>query len=604
MADSKKTNFTYRVNTKTPTEVEEWLATKPENLSYPEFVNAAIMVARSRESDSDLDLETVTNSLAEMVSAGGTANPAGAAGSSASPEEVAQAVSPVISQDGEMTRSHIDEAVSQLSEQIGSIHIPSPYAATAPTDGLGLEPSGATGIDAEEVAQSVAESVTESVTEAVAESVTDSVADAVTSAVQEDGDKTRESVDSLAQSVDRMGKDMSDILEIMQSAGDATGESQSDTSTNIIPDGQLTEDDLNFAVQRIKDTIRTDGQKTRNAIIAKIEQSIPEKEDAPIADAAVQPGLTSEDMQAMCDLIKQSNQAMIESLEQKIEAIQQAEAQGSRDIVFDEETTSFFKRIHSSVASILIRVDAMQAQLEHIQKMVERNGSTIRTMSRAVTPDDGRAVLPGGNQFGDATLFAASPEIEELESASSWDATRKRWENADDRVAEQTLENPLGEVAQGDGDALVAEQPVANDSDIVTIGGKVVTPTAEEEPKGQGDGLDLSSPEAIFGNILNGLLPSDSSGSDNGGTQERKPRITVPKRRRSHHRPVEEKPADGAEEAPADDDIMQPTGKIPVVSPGAESVDDIIDGLDFDSVGAVTGDPDELLTDTLQNLLG
>jgi hypothetical protein len=51
------------------------------------------------------------------------------------------------------------------------------------------------------------------------------------------------------------------------------------------------------------------------------------------------------------------------------------------------------------------------------------------------------------------------------------------------------------------------------------------------------------------------------------------------------------------------DDVMQPTGAIPVSSPGAESVDAIIDGIDFNNVGSVVSDPDELLTDTLQSLL-
>lgn len=623
MADSKKTNFTYRVNTKTPAEVEEWLATKPDGLSYPEFVNAAIMVARAKEEGSDLDLDTITSSLAEMVNAGVAARPAGGgAVASISADEVASAVKPIVSQDGEATRSHIDEVADRLGQQIEAISesaTPSPFDdAFAPESGIRqatqVTPAD---IDAEEIAQSVSESVTESVSESVAEAVSDAVADAV----QEDGEKTRDAVSGLAGSVDKVGEDVASILEALQSSSvpsSVTVEAEigeTDDSPNIVEDGQLGEDDLNFAVQRIKDTMRTDGQKTRNAIIDKID-----KIDKSIADQAQEivdilatkadkddepapQGISSEDMQAIADAIRQSNEMMLEAMDEKIAAIQQAEAQGSRDIVFDEATTSFFKRIHNSVASILIRVDAMQAQLEHIQKIVERSGSTLRTMSRGEAIDDGRSIVSSRSQFGDTSMFSNAPEIEEVDDAAL--VGMKPWDSRDGG-----MRGAIPEDAAGDGLFPFAEEPAADDQPAEPAE-EPRSMTASTET-GVPFGFDTGSSslmEDIFGKLDE--EPKAQTAEDKTEKPEKPerkgPRISVPKRHRGHHVPVAEEEPVAAEEPQEPLDkfgLMQPSASVPTASPSAEPLDSIIDGLDLGNVASVASDPDELLTDALQSLLG
>lgn len=610
MADSKKTNFTYRVNTKTPAEVEEWLATKPDGLSYPEFVNAAIMVARSKEEGSEIDLDAITSSLADMVAKQGVA-PAGQApqGASASPEEVAEAVEPVVERDGERTRRHIDEAVESIGQMLDSMPQPEAGqggASTSIDEAVVTVPSPEVDLsgvaskdDLADLAQSVSTTLGES--------------------VETDGERTRDAIGRVDEKVDA-------ILEAMQSASvepmaegaDPAG-GEPDDGPNVVEDGTLTEEDINFAVQRIKDTIRTDGQKTRNAIVSKLDQtvaSLPKPEEP-------RPAISPDEMHELFESLRQSNQAMLESLERKLEKAQPSGAQGTSDIVFDEATTSFFKRIHSSVSSILIRVDAMQAQLEHIQKIVERNGSTLRTMSRGDQPDDGRVILPSINQFDDASLFDDAPEIEDLPSDSGRIPKWHREQPAKDPVAEPAPDGPIDFSDPGSPDDGHSQRHPVISGIMDNLMSMTEPYLAASEPSP--DQVTPSSND-VFVSLLGDVAKAEGSqtedvaerpeeGDEEKGDapKERRPRISVPRRRRSpfhggaHGSADDEAKVDegGNEPTPlTHDDVMQPTGAVPASSPGAEPVEEIIDGLDFDSVGSVASDPDELLTDTLQSLLG
>lgn len=667
MADSKAINYTYRENTKTPPEVSQWLRTKPENLSYPEFTNAAVMVALGVEEGSELDLDSITNSLSDMVSKGvAPSGGAPAAAASVSPDDVASAIRPAISQDGDLTRRRIEEAVDDLGQRIDAL-------AVRPAEGVTSGEGGGSGVaDATAAAVPVAPVVdldgiarTDEVRQSI-ESAVSGVSEAVSAEGQATRDAVRESVkesaEGMAEAISRVDGKVDTILDAIQSAGgdlaEATGTAPADDGPNVIEDGSLTEEDLNFAVQRMKDTIRTEEQKTRNAIITKVDQAV-----AGIpAPADPQPAMDPAEMREMFESIKQSQALMLQSVDRKIDELKEEGAgrASSPDIVFDEATTAFFKRIHNSVSSILIRVDAMQAQLEHIQKIVERNGSAIRTLSRSnAAAEDSRLVMAGTSQFGDASEFIDSPEIEGLTSDSgrihSWQLRGDDAQNDDgvpqDDGAPSLADDPDALISAVDADlqgsAPYVPSDEATDGNAVLrslLGGVTTSRLGNEADMPDGTNGDSEETDGTGFVPMGGDEPAEVTPADRTehvpGTEvadeaegSHRPRITVPHRRHSSHAGLHH--AEGGAEAVSGDgtisgdvatagDVMGaadaeslaptqpmpmgagevPAGQAHVPSPSSESVDDLIDGLDLGNVGSMASDPDELLTDTLQSLLG
>lgn len=613
MADSKK--FTYRVNTKTPDEVKEWLDSKPDGVSSPDFINSAILVALAKDENSDVDIDTVMTRLQEM-----TANPTSAGkggGSSVSPDELAQAVSSVIEDDGKRTRQRVEEAIGgigdaveqAIGERLDRMSEAVAQSGGDATAGLAMSP--------EDISQTVSQAVSQGMSGISLDGSLDGVAESI----REDGDRTREAVSEVAGAVSGVDEKVSTILEAIQSAGGDAGEALGTEATgddddpDIIKDGSLTEEDLDFAVRRLKDTVRTDGQKTRNALAQKIDaiaSEMPQPE-------APQPSVSLEQMQAMFDELREGNKAMLAAVEKHMEE-GGSQSQGSKDIVFDEATTVFFKRIHNSVSSILIRVDAMQAQLDHIQKIVERNGSNIRTIARGADSDSDKIVIPGRPQYGDATDFADAPMVEEMPDeplAIAWDDEQEpsgavgginfgmpdeeapTAQDASDGISEDVAyTEPRKPYVPG------AEPSPTRDDVLMSLLGDN-RPSHDGDASGQ-DGDTTPADDEGRGNEASGDAVGDAGAAAEATKDDaqpaRKPRVTVPRRRYQHGirgASHDETTSDGATTTPSQDG-----GDDRGASSVMDDFDDIIGKMDYDSVGDGNADPDGLLADTLKNLLG
>ena len=258
--------------------------------------------------------------VAQNVAAGSAPVAAGTGGVTASE------VRSIVSDDGALTREAIRDLSAGASGEAGDANV-------------GLSLNALSMEDAESLAQSLIE------------------------AVEHDGAVTRKAMETLSQT-------LSDIRDVREDAG-TTESDETETATR-------SDADLERIVTRLKDSILTDGQKTREMLDQVLEalSAAHGSENAEVVTAAEADGALREvlrsDMLDMVSTIRQDSHVMRDDISRVV-----TELAGNQSVSFDERTTKFLGNLHRSIAKLLAKVDTIQDQMSQVHKVVSESHDTM-----------------------------------------------------------------------------------------------------------------------------------------------------------------------------------------------------------------------------------